>query len=562
MFEDVNQRPPEAAAAAERIARLEARLARIEAQLGLANDVVSVGAPEPPSPPASAVMERAEDELEFEVGQNWFAKVGIVVLTIGVGFTVSLPYANLPAGVPSLIGFALAVGLFALARVWRQSFELVSSYLRGVAMALFYFATLRLYFFGPRHLLATDNSAGRALLVLVVAVNLVLAYRRRSPWLLGLALVMGYVTAIAVGAAAFVLPAIVLLSALAVAGGLKGDWPGLGLAGIPLGYATYFIWAGNDPFLGRPFQFVAAPLLAPGFVLASVVILAAGPLLRRNREAEDATTNTSALLNCALGFGVFFVHTLARFGAIFTAAHLVASGVFLGLAVAFWVRERSRVSTFLYAMTGYMALSMAIIKASAVPDVFVWLSLQSVVVVTTAIWFRSRFIVVANFLIYAMIVLGYVFVAERESGISVGFGIVALLSARILNWQKDRLELKTELMRNAYLLSAFVVFPYALYHLVPGGYVGLAWVGLALFYYVMNFVVRSQKFRWMGHATLLLTTCYLVLVGTSRFEPVYRVLSFLVLGTVLLVVSLVFTRLRRRQRGTMEPERSRPAGPS
>jgi hypothetical protein len=68
-----------------------------------------------------------------------------------------------------------------------------------------------------------------------------------------------------------------------------------------------------------------------------------------------------------------------------------------------------------------------------------------------------------------------------------------------------RLELKTELMRNAYLLSAFVVFPYALYHLVPGRYVGLAWVGLALFYYLMNLIVRSQKFRWMGHVTLLFT---------------------------------------------------------
>jgi hypothetical protein len=540
-----NERIPEDAAV-RRIAQLEERVARLEARIGLGATVLPAAIP----PPAGAVADagRTEDELEFEVGQNWFAKVGIVVLTIGTGFTMSLPYAGLPPGVPSLIGFALAAGLFALARTWRQSFELVSGHLRGVAMTLLYFATLRLYFFGARHLLSTDTFAGRALLVLVVAVNLVLAYRRKSPWLIGLALVMGYVTAIAIGATGFVLPAIVLLSVLTVAASLQGDWPGLVLAGIPLSCATYFVWAGNNPFLGRPFQFVASPTFGPGFVLASVLILAAGSLLRRNRDQEDGLTNTCALLNCALGYGVFLVHTLAKFGPIFTVAHLVASLVFLGLAVAFWVREHSRVSTFFYAMTGYMALSMAIIKASAVPDVFVWLSLQSVVVVTTAIWFRSRFIVVANFLIYVMIVLGYVLVAERESGISLGFGLVALISARILHWQQGRLELKTELMRNAYLLSAFIVFPYALYHLVPAGYVGVAWVGLAVIYYVLNLVVRSQKYRWMGHATLLLTTLYLVVVGTSRFEPVYRVLSFLVLGTVLLVVSLIFTRLRRRQR--------------
>ena len=149
--------------------------------------------------------------------------------------------------------------------------------------------------------------------------------------------------------------------------------------------------------------------------------------------------------------------------------------------------------------------------------------------VTTAVWFRSRFIVVANFLMFVAIIVGYVAVAERETGISIGFGIVALASARILNWQRDRLELKTELMRNAYLIGAFLVLPYALYHLVPGKYIGLAWVGLALVYYVLNLVVQNRKYRWMGHATLLMTACYLAVVGTRQFEPVYRIVSFLAL---------------------------------
>jgi hypothetical protein len=195
-----------------------------------------------------------------------------------------------------------------------------------------------------------------------------------------------------------------------------------------------------------------------------------------------------------------------------------------------------------------MALSVAISKLFAVPGVFVWLSAQSILVVATAIWFRSRFIVVANFFLYLLIVAGYVIVAREESGISLGFGLVALASARILNWQQDRLELKTEIMRNAYLASAFVVFPYALYHLVPSGFVSLAWVGIALFYYLMNLIIKAQKYRWMGHLTLLLTVMYVLVIGIVQLEPTYRILSFLVLGTALLVVSLVFTRLRMRKR--------------
>ena len=106
-------------------------------------------------------------------------------------------------------------------------------------------------------------------------------------------------------------------------------------------------------------------------------------------------------------------------------------------------------------------------------------------------------------------------------------------------------------MRNAYLASAFVVFPYALYHLVPGAYVSVSWVGVAVVYYLMNLIVRNPKYRWMGHLTLLLTVLYVIVVGLTQLAPTYRIISFLVLGTVLLVVSLVFTQVRaRRKRAT------------
>ncbi len=529
-----------------RLAQLEERVAKLEARVGLAAEEPLAAVPPPTT--VTADTERAEEDLEFEVGQNWFAVAGILALAIGAAFMLLLPYARLPTVVPSLVGFAVAAGLFWLAHLWQRSFELVASYLRGAGMALLYFATLRMYFFGAQHALSTESLAGRAPLQLAVALNFAIAWRRQSPWLTGLALLTGYATALAVGSAWFVLGSVALLSALVVTTSLRAHWPRLGVVGIPLSYTTYFIWAIGNPLRGGVLHFATAPVLAPGMVLAVAAIFAAGTWLRPNRETEDASTSIGALLNCGFGYLLFLVHTVMAFPADVALAHGLASVVFLGLAVLFWLRERSRVSTFFYAMTGYGALSVAIMKATEVPEMFVWLSLQSVVVVTTAVWFRSRFIVVANFLIYVAIILGYIIVAERETGISLGFGLVALGSARILNWQRDRLELKTELMRNAYLVGAFLVFPYALYHLVPGMHVGLAWVGLALVYYLLNLVVQNRKYRWMGHATLLLATCYLVVVGTRRFEPVYRIVSFLVLGTVLLIVSLSFTRWRARQR--------------
>lgn len=500
--------------------------------------------------PAPAGDQNLDEEMEFEVGQKWFAGVGVIVLTLGVGFALSLPLSGLPPVAPAAAGFVLAALLLLVARIGQKSFELVAGHLRGAGMALLYFSTLRLFFFGTTPVLDIDAPAGRGVLAVVVALNLAMALRQKSPWLLGLALLTGLISAIAVGAPFGVFLTVAVLSALAGYAAVRHDWPGLLLGAVFAGYLTHLLWAINRPWADRPFKVLMEPSAGIFFLLIYAVILAAGSLRRRDRSLEDPGTIMVVLLNCGASYGLFLLQTLGTTATMFAPAHLAAAIVYLGLAVTFWRSETSRIATFFYAMTGYLALSAAIIKTFSSPEVFIWLSWQSLLVVVTALWFRSRLIVVANFFIYVAVVLAYMAVAKAETGISVGFGVVALLTARILNWKKERLELKTEFMRNAYLASAFVVFPYALYHLVPKAYVSVSWVGMAVAYYLMNLIVRNPKYRWMGHLTLLLTVIYVIVAGLTQLTPTYRIISFLVLGTVLLVVSLVFTQVRaRRKRG-------------
>lgn len=545
---------------AELLSRIEQRLARLEDHLRLPplEDVPASGQPAPqaeePILLSRATAPPSGEELEYVVGQKWFAGVGVIVLTCGVGFAISLPLPGLPPAAPAVAGLVLTAGLLLVARIWRKSFELVAGHLRGAAMALLFFSTLRLFFFGATPVLEIGSPGGRAVLATAVAANLALALRRRSPWLLSLAMLTGLIATLVVGAPFGVILTVALLSGLAAHAAVRHGWTGLLLAAIPAGYLTHLLWAINRPWAGRPFRVLAEPSASIGFLLIYTVVLAAGSHRRRDRAQEDPGTIAAAMLNCGAGYAVFLLQTLGRRPEAFALAHSAAALVYLGLAVAFWRSEASRVSTFFYAMTGYLALSAAIVKACPSPEVFIWLSAQSLVVVATALWFRSRFIVVANFFIYAAIVLAYMVVAKEETGISLGFGVVALLTARILNWQKERLELRTESMRNAYLASAFIVFPYALYHLVPRAYVSVSWVGVAVVYYLMNLIVRNPKYRWMGHLTLLLTVGYVIVAGVTRLTPAYRIVSFLVLGTVLLAVSLIFTRVRaRRRRAPDEP---------
>ena len=543
----------------ETLHSLERRLARLEAHLELtpsapATPVVPAESAAPDADVASAPVLAARD-LEFEVGQNWMASVGILVLTCGVGFALLLPLGGLPPWLPSLAGGVVALALAALGFRWHRTFALVAGYFRGAGMALFFFSVLRLFFIGDEHVLSIDGLAGRALLIAVVAANIGGAMYRRSAWLVVIALFTGFVSVVAIGAPWVVFVGVTLLLGVGALAVVTQGWPWLELFLIPAAYLSHALWLINRPWQGRPLEIQARPSAGAFFVLAYALVIAVASFLRRDTSDEDSATIIAVLLNCGAGYALFVVATVGATPALFGPAHFAATVVFLGLAIAFWRHEHSQIATFFYAMTAYLALSVALAKLIPVPTLFIWLSAESLLVVATALYFRSKLIVVGNFFIYLGIVFAYAMTAKSESGISIGFGIVALLTARILRWQQERLALQTEMMRNAYLASAFIIFPWALFHLVARAYVPVSWVAIAVSYYVMNLVVRSPKYRWMGHLTLLLTALYMIVVGIFQLAPAYRIASFLVLGTVLLVVSLIFTMVRARRRDVAEEQR-------
>lgn len=527
-----------------RLGDIEKRLFRIEDYLELrpSQDEGSGSSEE-----IAMIKEEQSEELEIEVGQTWFAKIGIIVLALGVAFLLTFPYSDIPPSLPSLFGYGLVGGIFLLAKSWRESYVLVSRYLVGGGMALLYFATLRLYFFGDDPVLTTEGILSSSPLLLAVVVNIIIALRRHSPYLLGLSISTGYLTAIITDSSLFLLVAIGGLSILASYYRIEYERPGLLMYNIVLAYFTYLLFILNNPIMGRSVELVAADsgLLLP--LLAYALIAGIGDLLRKDHHEERFSDVIITLFNSIGSWSIFLLVTLVGMKEGVVSAHLLATVVYLGLAITYWIHEKSKYATFIYAMIGYMALSVALTLKFSVPDLFIWLSIQSLVVIATAILFRSRFIVVGNFILYVSTFIIYLVVVDKVSLISLSFGIVALLSARILTWQQHRLELKTEMMRNAYLVSAFIIFPYTTFSILPSEQVPFAWVGIAILYYLLNLVVKRQKYRWMGHYTLILTILYVVIVGIVKLDPTNRIISFLLLGVVLVGVSLYYTRVRAKR---------------
>ena len=119
------------------LANLKKRITRIESYLDLSNQT---SIDENLFKPIKKQSEEEKKSLEFEIGQFWFAKAGIVVLAIGIAIILSLPFNNLPSFLPSVLGFVVALILFGVSKLWDKSFNLISRYLFGSAFLLLFFS--------------------------------------------------------------------------------------------------------------------------------------------------------------------------------------------------------------------------------------------------------------------------------------------------------------------------------------------------------------------------------------------------------------------------------------
>jgi len=536
------------------LVKLDERISNIEARLRIA----SLEEPYIEKEEVQKTLEikeniSREDNLEYRIGQFWFAKVGIVVLIIGLAFLLTLPYENSPSAFPTILGYFLSGGLIALSQYWRKNFPHISGFILGGGFVLSFFTTLRLYYFSSNPTV-TNLNLEIILLLIISGLTLIYSVKKGSVYLTAVSLTLGYLTAMVSDLPYFIFLMLVLLSSLVVYFTLKYKWNYLIIYGIIITYFIHLIWFFNNPLLGKPLQPVSNPGFNVIFLLIYASVFYLGNILRDKSISENINVVLITALNTAGAYSIFLLITLTTTHSYVGFYHLLASILFLTFSIIFWIREKSRLSTFIIAMFGYLALSVAIIIQFPVPNFFIWLCWQSLLVVSTAVWFRSKFIVVTNFIIYLLVLIAYLAMEGKIDAVSISYGIVALLSARVLNWKKDRLELRTEYMRNAYLIIALFIIPYALFNFIPGGLVSISWVALAFLYYILSLLLKNKKYRWMAILTLLLTVVYVFILGITSEDFTYKIISFLVLGVVLVTVSLIYARSKSKTDTAKEKE--------
>ncbi|MEW6211136.1 MAG: DUF2339 domain-containing protein [Acidobacteriota bacterium] len=529
---------------AESLEALTARVARLEKHLGLASIQ---------TPPAERSMETSADEtermeyegsgLELGVGEFGLAWIGSGVLLLGIAFLMAYAQSHGYSLAASATGYLAAAALYWMSRLWRQNIPHLSRVMLGSSLLLLYYTTMRLGFYSAAPLIQ-NVYVSLLLLLAVVAFQLRVAIRRDSQQLAAVALALAALSALLIDRTHISLSLVVIISAVATYLSTARQWRRLLPLAMTLAYTAHLLWLLSNPVIGHKPHAVAEHQYNLIYLFLYAAIFYWPSLFCQKDSADDSYKIASVLLN-SMGFSLLTaLVALTHFQPIYSRVYLSVAAFFLLSSIIQWLNTRREYTPAIHACFGYMALSIAIYGYAKMPTAFLWLSLQSLLVVSMALWFRSKTLVVMNSLIYVGILLGYLALSPSSDQVNFSFAIVALASARVMNWQKERLTLRTDMMRNVYLAIAFVMIFYALYRAVPREYVTLSWTATAVMYFLMSYWLSSIKYRLMAISAILVTVVYLFLIDLAHLDPLFRVAAFLLVGLMALAISLFYTRVR------------------
>jgi len=544
------------------------------------------------APVFSTAPAEPQDSLERRIGSQWLNRVGVVAVLVGVSYFLKLAFDNgwIGPGLRVLIGLLAGVGLCWWSERFRRPNSLALSYsLKAVGVGVLYlslWASFQLY-----HLL--PGAIAFMAMILVTAGTAGLAIMQDAELLAGLALLGGLLTPVLCGthvnheAALFLY--LLLLSAGAFVLQRVKPWPrilfGAFMGSFLLGAAWFNSYYSDDQY--------AESLL---FFTLLFALFAVAPLYALLEPERDRPTRQTGLLLAILNAGAYFTAIYSQLEASGISVQVRAAAYALGLAVVYAalaialdrrVSERPGVERLLPIAHYGLAISFLTIgialrlhqhwitlawlaegallfwagastarhRLKLFAGVVVALGLLRLLVLDLEQWgvqptiFNPRLATMA----VAIGALLWIIYLDRDSADDEGEGAalaVAVVMVNLLALLAAGLEIHDTF---AVLLRGTVFdprnpasynvtqarhglvilrnFSYSALIMIYGA--GLMWLGFAR---------KSALLRWQAIVLIAVTVIKVFLYDTSALEHGWRVLSFIILGSLLLAVSYAYQR--------------------
>jgi uncharacterized membrane protein len=530
-----------------------------------------------PPPPIVVVPSPATEhsDLETRIGSHWLNRIGIAAVLFGVSFFLKYAFDSGWIGPTGRVAIGLIAGIAVV--LWSERFRsrgyrAFSYSLKAVGIGVLYlsfWAAFQVY-----HLI--QSGPAFACMLLITASACALALSQDAEILAVFAISGGFSTPILVSTgvnhevALFSYVALLDLGILALVAfkpwrrllwlGFTGTlilyvaWDSEYYARSELQttliFATlfFFIFAIAPLFMLRQEHGVGMMPLALAFVNAATYFAQAYVMITeisnpamawfslalaavyltlnrmRPRSADQAAENNLRLMHLALAVGLITVAIPIRL-----EAHWITIGWFVESAVLLWVGDRIKSDLLnVFALT---ALVLGVARL-LLYDNFV----------NPPLIFNMRMLVYA----VAICVLGLVayHALRRSDDFAKNIGAVAAVALNVLALTALSLEIRDYYSHQmtTFRPGRSVIANWTDLRIARDFSYSALWMGYGAMLMVVGFWRKSAFVRWQALILIALTTVKVFAYDTSELERIYRILSFIVLGALLLAISFAYQR--------------------
>jgi uncharacterized membrane protein len=529
--------------------------------------------PPPPSPISPLARQAAREpralelDLETLIAGRWLNRIGILALLLAVAFFLKYAFDNNWVGPRGRVAIGLLFGSSLLTSsrwLLRRGYHYFSEGIAGLGAAVLYLSL----FAGWSYYHLFPQAAAFAGMIVVTAAMVAVAIGRDSQRIALLALMGGFLTPLLLSTGKdqqvvlFTYLGILDASLLALA--RARNWRSLEL--LSFLWTQVFFWGWYDRF------YDPSKLFRTGaFATLFFVLFAAVPVARSLRLGELVRNQILLVLINAFWFLLAlrallwperrWILTVAVLG--LAAGHLVVAR-----AVRRFEREGIRLAQLLFAGLALTFVTLAIpIRLEGKWITITW-AVEGAVLLWSGLRAREQFLRGAGFLLFGVVALRlllFPIVAERFlwNPRFATFAVAVACFVLTLVFARRRPERVSDAERGLFAVLAVAVNVFALWALSFEVFeafgrmrprmgldtdlaqqlaLSLLWTVYATGLILLGVRREAVSLRWQALALFGLVVGKVFLYDLSFLERVYRIISFVVLGVVLLVVSFLYQR--------------------
>jgi len=526
-----------------KLTSLESRMVRIEEELGIDSGIYS-SSEKAGIDGTNKDSAKEEDGFESRIGGYGLALLGNIVFLFGLIFVSNYIQGSGYPALSGIFGYACVAGIFILSRFAKKRIPYLSTMFEMVGFIMVYYATMRLHFFSANPLIS--NTYVSCLLLFIVLLSLCYyTVRKRSELFAVTVLVLVLVSGVISNSNDILLGSAVLASAVSVYFFFKYNWKSALLSSIFMVYLIFVIWfmdnqqaiAAKNAALQNNYCYI--------YLFACAVTFSLTCLVRAREKLTTFYLMTAVLLNGIMFSCLLLLFVPALYSGIFTMLFIAISIFCMIYSILLKYFSDWKFAKAFYAMYGFVAISISVYGIFKFPFTYLLLTLQSLYVISIAIWFRSKLMISMNTILFLALLIVYFISGDIRDSINFSFAATAFISASIIDWRKKYLEIEANLLRNVYLATAFCSTLFALYKALPAQFITLSWTVLAIVYFLYSMIFKNVRYRWMAIITMIAAAFYLFLFDLSRISIVFRIVAFLFLAIISISISLYYNRPKK-----------------